>query len=819
METFLLKLCNMSISASYLIVAVIMVRILLKKVPRKMIVLLWGLVALRLMIPFSYESMISLIPQSTLITMDSLKQEQPQINQSTAEENSLENPTIKHPNNHSSSVLPTKNSAIDNSSDEKAHQTITDNHVLSSINILFILWIIGMISLVAYGAFTIIKLNYLLSTAIPMCDNIYFCDRISTSFIFGVLRPRIYLPYIKEDGDLYFIMEHEKAHIQRKDHIIKVLGYVLLIIYWFNPLVWLGYTLFCRDIELACDEKVIKNMGVLDRKSYSSTLLTYSVNRYSGLIYPLAFGEVGVKQRVKNILHYKKPTLWVVLVAVIIIITMGLCFLSDPIPKQKEIKGNSQGDHSKISITPSPEPTKKVIKEPTNIPVKMSAEEQFLEENYPYLEDDFKTLNSEAGQNGLIRSYKMEDNKLYYIFKKDNVTLTFPDQEGGEYTLEVGSKKGTYHWPITYYPGSKQWFKAELIDVTKDGIKDLCVSLYLGSGTGVNVSGLYIVNLRNMKEVRLLDVDNNLRMVDAKKLNQFLIQQKKKYDYLDWVTSTPKTNWNIMDFSITSKGDISIGLGIFKDDGMGDYMGILSGSYEYQNGEFALKNIKYEPELIDIYDGYEPEMKDVVEYYGNENITSQEYTLIGIQEIKRILKTSQLGEGNIIIYEGNDFKIYAGYQMNNKIYRMDLLEDPNQYNQKIIRDGFIDEFVFPDSITKYSDILGTTGAILKVGHDDWENSYYYYDINNHRPVKLVKVTSSWDAIDLDENGTKELVSKDYDGVYSYAFIIHTVNGLKAVEIDKYGLHYDADQKCFVRDEDKKRFKFDGKRFLLIGKKG
>ena len=309
MEALFIKLLNMSITASYIILAVIVLRFLLKKAPKKINCILWTLVAIRLVCPFSFESVLSLIPTSNTVTTDILYADTPMINSG-----------ISIVNNTVNSILASFG----------ATPEASVNPMQVYMYIASIVWIVGMACLVLYSIITYLKLKHKVATAIPMKDNIYRCDTIASPFVIGIIKPKIYIPFTIDETNLERVIAHEKAHIKRHDHWIKPFGFLLMSVYWFNPLVWVAYILLCRDIELACDEKVLEQIGVEEKKNYSKALLDCSVNCKSIAMCPLAFGEVGVKQRVKNILNYKKPAFWIIVIAIISCVVVGVCFLTNP---------------------------------------------------------------------------------------------------------------------------------------------------------------------------------------------------------------------------------------------------------------------------------------------------------------------------------------------------------------------------------------------------------------------------------------------------------------------------------------------------------
>ncbi len=310
MDALFLKLLNMSITASYLCLAVLLVRLLLKKAPKAISCALWALVGLRLLFPFSLESVLSLIPSAEPLPEDILLSPTPTINSGIPAINSVVNPVI------SGSLAPNPGDSVN------PMQVIT--------TVAGYVWVIGMIAMLVYMLITYLRVRGKVTEAVKIEGNVYECDHVDTPFILGVIRPRIYLPSSMNEADRAFVIAHEQAHLRRLDHVWKPLGFLLLTVYWFNPLLWLGYVLLCRDIELACDEKVIRELGTDIKKQYSETLINCSVPRRAISACPLAFGEVGVKGRIKSVLNYKKPAFWIILVAVVALVVTGVCFLTDP---------------------------------------------------------------------------------------------------------------------------------------------------------------------------------------------------------------------------------------------------------------------------------------------------------------------------------------------------------------------------------------------------------------------------------------------------------------------------------------------------------
>ena len=311
MNELFLKIINMSISASWLILAVLILRLVLKKAPKWVNVLLWGIVAVRLICPLSFESTLSLIPSSETIPLDIEMAAKPTIDSGVPAINSVVNPVL-------SSFAPPQ------------HVLTSANPLQIWIPILNIIWLIGVGALLLYTAVSYGRLCRKVDTAVRYKGNIFQSENVSSPFVLGIIKPRIYLPFNMNGQDLEHVVAHEQAHIRRKDHWWKPLGFFLLTIYWFNPLMWLAYVLLCRDIELACDEKVIKELGNEQRADYTQALVACSVNRRMIAACPLAFGEVGVKDRVKSVMNYKKPAFWIIILAVIACVIVAVCFLTNP---------------------------------------------------------------------------------------------------------------------------------------------------------------------------------------------------------------------------------------------------------------------------------------------------------------------------------------------------------------------------------------------------------------------------------------------------------------------------------------------------------
>ena len=319
MSELFLKILEMSLSANCLVLVLLLLRLVLKKAPKWIHVLLWGLVALRLVMPFSIESKLSLIPepmaQGNIITnvgnapigktdiIEIYEGLEPTVEQ--------ERPVV---------------SLITQEGSLKPAKTVANTvyPVLSWI------WVAGVVLMLMYTLISYGMLRHRVNTAVPLKKGIFQSENVDSPFVLGLIRPKIYLPFRMDADTLAYVIAHEQSHIRRKDHWWKPMGFVLLAVHWFNPLMWLGYFLLCRDIELACDEKVIKQMDNENRANYTQALVTCSIHRRRIAACPLAFGEVGVKERVKSVMNYKKPAFWIVIAAVVISAVVAICFLTNP---------------------------------------------------------------------------------------------------------------------------------------------------------------------------------------------------------------------------------------------------------------------------------------------------------------------------------------------------------------------------------------------------------------------------------------------------------------------------------------------------------
>lgn len=346
MEALFLQILQMSMSASWLIIAVILIRFLLQKAPKGFRYVLWALVAVRLLCPVFFESELSLIPNMGVLSEvgDAVKPVTPIIPnedsslndtiindgvQSDGSQNNVQNNTVQNDASQNNTIQ--NDTTLDNApQNDMGLQTSLDA-------VLACFWVVGMFVLFVYAVISYVKLRYIIKESVKREDNLWVCEKIQTPFILGMIRPQIYLPSYIEERHIPYIIAHENEHIRLKDHWWKILGFALLTVHWFNPFVWVAYILMCRDIELACDERVIRTMGVEDKKNYSKSLLFCSIPRNFISACPVAFGEVGVKERIKKIVDYRKPSTWIITIAAILCLIMAFGFMTNPKQNAKDV--------------------------------------------------------------------------------------------------------------------------------------------------------------------------------------------------------------------------------------------------------------------------------------------------------------------------------------------------------------------------------------------------------------------------------------------------------------------------------------------------
>lgn len=329
MDAVFLKLLNMSITAGWIILAVLVLRLLLRRMPKRFICALWAIAAVRLVCPLSFESAFSLIPSAETVSPEVVRYEkEPAIDSGVPVINDVLNPVVRD------NFTRTPGASV--------------NPLQVWVWAASVVWAVGLAAMLGYAAVSYLRIRKQVQESVPLwdkldkMDNIRLCDTVQSPFILGIVRPQIYLPSGMDEEQMSSVLAHERVHLRRGDHIWKPFAFLLLSAYWFHPLVWAAYILFCRDMELACDERAVMDMDFDGKKAYCQALLACSMPKRVMLSHPLAFGEGRVKQRVKLVLHYRKPAFWVMAAAAILCAAVAVCFLTDPRKDGGEKTGEEQ---------------------------------------------------------------------------------------------------------------------------------------------------------------------------------------------------------------------------------------------------------------------------------------------------------------------------------------------------------------------------------------------------------------------------------------------------------------------------------------------
>ncbi|MBQ3140444.1 MAG: hypothetical protein IJC25_00615 [Clostridia bacterium] len=314
MENLFLKLLNMSISAGWMALAVILLRAVFPALPKSLRCVLWGLVGVRAVVPYTFKSVLSLIPSAQTVPQEIVYAAVPQIHSGIPAVNHAVNPVL------SQTMAPQVGDSA--------------NPMQIVVTVLTAVWLTGVAAMLVCALIGYLRISRRVREAVPMRDNIWLCDRVSTPFILGCRKARVYLPSCMSEKEMTCVIAHERMHLRYCDHWIKPIGFTILALHWFNPLLWMAYVLLCRDLELACDERVVRDLGASERKNYAETLLQYSLPRRFSVANPLAFGELSVRQRIKQVLNYKRPALWLTVAATVVCAVTAVCFLTDPFEKE-----------------------------------------------------------------------------------------------------------------------------------------------------------------------------------------------------------------------------------------------------------------------------------------------------------------------------------------------------------------------------------------------------------------------------------------------------------------------------------------------------
>ena len=321
------NIVGISIGANWLILAVLLLRFLLKKAPRRVICILWAMVAVRLLLPVSLESPVDFIPETTSAIQEAV------------------DTSLIHPETvtfHTGIVTPQEGISGTSASSGQ------------SISVIPLVWFFGVLLMLSYLALRYVKLRSLVWEAAREKENIWICDAVTTPFILGLVRPKIYLPSGLSGTSREYVIAHEKCHLRCKDHWWKPISYLILSVFWFDPLMWIAHFMICKDIEFACDESVIHRYSLPEKKAYSQALLECSANRKLVLACPIAFGETAVVGRIRNVLNHKKPRFWIVLVLALVLILCTIGFFAIPVGAQPNDSGLASSEQIEVISTLPP---------------------------------------------------------------------------------------------------------------------------------------------------------------------------------------------------------------------------------------------------------------------------------------------------------------------------------------------------------------------------------------------------------------------------------------------------------------------------------
>ena len=684
MNELFLKIINMSISASWLILAVLILRLVLKKAPKWVNVLLWGIVAVRLICPLSFESALSLIPSSETIPLDIEMAAKPTIDSGVPAINSVVNPVL-------SSFAPPQ------------HVLTSANPLQIWIPILNIIWLIGVGALLLYTAVSYWRLCRKVDTAVRYKGNIFQSENVSSPFVLGIIKPRIYLPFNMNGQDLEHVVAHEQAHIRRKDHWWKPLGFLLLTIHWFNPLMWLAYVLLCRDIELACDEKVIKELGNEQRADYMQALVACSVNRRMIAACPLAFGEVGVKERVKSVMNYKKPAFWVIIIAVIICVGVAACFLTNPKQDRYTLRivvpAGSQEEfvYTEEEVSTVRNSIKiwsgdglgdtEVLLFPVNKTAETGYTATYLTHGMSVEFDAEKDTWFKIGVNmqnptneDIIVYVEVENVEVRIVDEINSVIEWFdyletPDEMKWDGSLEISLTEFpdvTFRWTYgemlavkgskstSLYTGMPIW-NAYFCDLTGDGLPELCSSISWGSGMIDN--RVIIYDYANGVSYELSDrgyFDFTLRFNEA---DGYLYVDKKKYN-TDELVETGRLVFK--NNCIQIEGFSNEAHQVFQAEILEDHNGYylvkpVEGSWELNSAD------RIEVPIRNAHPSPEPEIGDVIEIeYSGEILETYPARIADVYGIKVIKETETwdlipmvMVNGTLYLDTGHESKIEA----------------------------------------------------------------------------------------------------------------------------------------------------------------
>ena len=683
MNELFLKIINMSISASWLILAVLILRLVLKKAPKWVNVLLWGIVAVRLICPFSFESALSLIPSAE-----------------TFPEKIISGPSF----DVQTGITPIDNRINDYLGDRYFEGvTVPTNNGNNVMTILTIVWIIGILLLATYTIISYQRLNRKVDTAVHYKDNIFQSENVSSPFVLGIIKPRIYLPFNMNGQDLEHVVAHEQAHICRKDHWWKPLGFFLLTIHWFNPLIWWAYVLLCRDIELACDEKVIKGLSNEQRADYTQALVACSVNRRMIAACPLAFGEVGVKERVKSVMNYKKPAFWVIIIAVNVCVGVAVCFLTNPKQDRYTLRiVVPAGSQEEFVYTDEEVSTVRnsikiwsgdglgdteVLLFPVNKTAETGYTATYLTHGMPVEFDAEKDTWFKIGVNmqnptneDIIVYVEVENVEVRIVDEINSVIKWFdyletPDEMKWDGSLEISLTEFpdvTFRWTYgemlavkgskstSLYTGMPIW-NAYFCDLTGDGLPELCSTISWGSGMIDNRVTIY--DYANGASYELSDrgyFDFTLRFHEA---DGYLYVDKRKYN-TDELVETGRLvfkNHCIQIEGFSNEAHQVFQAEILEIHGGHYLVKPVEGSWELNSAD------RIEVPIRNAHPSPEPEIGDVIEIeYSGEILETYPARIADVYGIKVIKETETrdlipmvMVNGTLYLDTGHESKIEA----------------------------------------------------------------------------------------------------------------------------------------------------------------
>lgn len=657
-STFI-ELCNRSIQAGYLIIAIILLRMIWKRVPKLLYRYLWCLVGLRLALPFTWETALSLIPKKTVIEPSVLYSKTPSVDSGIQAVNEVVNP------------------AITQSFTPEIGASVNPLQVIMTLGAW--IWLIGLVALLLYGVISYIRLHYKVQDAVLLKENIFQSEKLGSPFVFGFLKPRIYLPYSLEEENLTYVIAHEKMHIKNRDHLLKPIAFILLSVYWFNPIVWLAYYLFCKDLELACDEWVIWNLETADKKAYAKALVMCSTERKFGNISPLAFGENAVKERIKNVLHYKNPSCWAFVGICVVVLIAVVCFMTNPVEvAENEIVLKNDG----VIID--------VLKEPEEIKSGSFEADAFI--------TDGVENNGESENNQAVPILLKEPPKLGFsdmLSSKMNEFVISPNQydwtyldakltEGGVYDFanasEVGisatglhpteAAKMTEWLRLTEYQGSDTWLYRLSCDVLPDKVLVKEYSIYDLGDVYADVRSEKVYT----KDMLLIE------LVPGRIYEITAIWDRSHYEECGYygearyvlVTDTEYATYDdIRKYQLEMVNTVSIDAHI-KEINDGNTILISSDSDEFP-GAF---------EVV-----IEEDVYDVSELYGGQNIRVEMYDSGLMNKNGKIPVYIAVSISNLIIEEPEDISLDEFVNMAGETYELNTLDGVTMHMEKYTSSG------------------------------------------------------------------------------------------------------------------------------------